>query len=113
MNGYQCYLKRIPQVIWDEVACSKALGYNLSIKLIRGAYLNEERYIARRDGVEVPIWDTIEETHAAYNKCVNHILDNLDDKSFLFVASHNQNTVNMVLKRLKELNITDSRVRFG
>lgn len=46
MNGYQCYLKRMPQVIRDEVATSKVLGYNLGIKLIRGAYMIEERKLA-------------------------------------------------------------------
>jgi hypothetical protein len=34
------------QTIRDEVATSKILGYNLGIKLIRGAYMNEERELA-------------------------------------------------------------------
>ena len=29
-----------------EVRSSKAFGYNLGIKLIRGAYMNEERELA-------------------------------------------------------------------
>lgn len=54
-------------VIPDEVACAKALGYNLGIKLIRGAYMIEERTLAEEQGRESPIFDTIEGTHAAYN----------------------------------------------
>ena len=46
LNGYQCYLKRMSQVIQDEVAASKALGFNLGVKLIRGAYMSEERALA-------------------------------------------------------------------
>lgn len=34
------------QVIQDEVAASKALGFNLGVKLIRGAYMSEERALA-------------------------------------------------------------------
>ena len=43
LNGYQCYLKRSQEVISNEIACSEAIGYNLGIKLVRGAYMNEER----------------------------------------------------------------------
>ena len=43
MNGYQCYLKRMYDAIRMEVRASKELGYNLGLKLIRGAYMNEER----------------------------------------------------------------------
>ena len=75
MNGYQCYLKRMPKVILQEVECSKALGYNLGIKLIRGAYMNEERELAK--GKESPVWDTIEDTHASYNNCLKTIITNL------------------------------------
>jgi hypothetical protein len=46
MNGYQNYLKRIKDVIPLEVRCSKTYGYNLGIKLIRGAYMLEERHLA-------------------------------------------------------------------
>jgi len=46
MNGYQCYLKRMEDVIPMEVHASSTYGYNLGIKLIRGAYMNEERQLA-------------------------------------------------------------------
>lgn len=46
LNGYQNYLKRTQYVMKDEVECSRTLGYNLGIKLIRGAYMVEERELA-------------------------------------------------------------------
>lgn len=46
MNGYQCYLKRMEDVIPMEVRASSTYGFNLGIKLIRGAYMNEERQLA-------------------------------------------------------------------
>jgi len=46
MNGYQCYLKRMKNVIPMEVRASKEFDFNLGIKLIRGAYMNEERELA-------------------------------------------------------------------
>lgn len=113
LNGYQCYHKRMTQVIEDEVACSKALGYNLGIKLIRGAYMNEERALAAEAGVASPVWDTIEQTHACYNKCLAHVLHNLDEKSLLFIASHNGDSIEMAKDLMNRLQITDTRVRFG
>jgi len=47
----------------------------LGIKLIRGAYMNEERELA--NGKESPVWDTIEDTHASYNNCLKTIISNL------------------------------------
>ena len=46
MNGYQCYTKRAQDLISMEVACAKQFGFNLGVKLIRGAYMLEERELA-------------------------------------------------------------------
>ena len=37
----------MPRVIFQEVECSNVLGYNLGIKLIRGAYMTEEKDLAK------------------------------------------------------------------
>lgn len=50
MNGYQQYLKRMIKVVPLELECAKKLGYNLGLKFIRGAYMNEERRIAKAKG---------------------------------------------------------------
>jgi proline dehydrogenase len=47
MNGFQNYLRRVKKSIPLEIEASKKLGYNLGIKLIRGAYMNEERRVAK------------------------------------------------------------------
>ena len=113
MNGYQQYLKRMSEVMKFEVATSKIMGYNLGIKLIRGAYMNEERNLAKEHYYESPVWDTIEETHACFNDSMLHIIENLSDKGYLLVASHNVDSVVMAQKKMQELEITDKRVRFA
>ena len=89
MNGYQCYLKRMATTIPMEVRASKEAGYNIGIKLIRGAYMNEERALAEEQGHESPVWDTIEGTHNCYNGNMTHIIQEMTDTDMLFVASHN------------------------
>lgn len=93
MNGYQCYLKRMRQVIQHEVQTAKILGYNLGLKLIRGAYMNEERNLAEASGLESPVWDSIEDTHACYNDCMQHALVNLEEQDVVIVASHNLDSI--------------------
>lgn len=50
MNGYQCYLKRMTSVIPMEVRAATEHNFNLGIKLIRGAYMMEERELAAKQG---------------------------------------------------------------
>ena len=89
MNGYQCYLKRMTSTVPMEVRAAKAFGFNIGIKLIRGAYMNEERALAAEAGRESPVWDTIEETHKCYNASMEHILKSMTSDDMLLVASHN------------------------
>ena len=77
MNGYQCYLKRMEKVIPMEVRASKHLNFNLGIKLIRGAYMMEERGLAAEQGKDSPVWDQIDETHICYNDSMSHIIKNM------------------------------------
>lgn len=113
MNGYQCYLKRMRQVIKHEVAVSQILGYNLGLKLIRGAYMSEERKLAQENGVESPVWDTIEETHACYNDCMTHALEHIQEGSMMIIASHNKDSIEIAKKVILERKFNDHRVRFG
>ena len=74
MNGYQCYLKRMRALIPMEVRASHTFGFNLGVKLIRGAYMNEERTLAQEQDKESPVWDCIEDTHSCYNDSMEHII---------------------------------------
>jgi proline dehydrogenase len=57
--------------------------------------MNEERALAAEQGVESPVWDTIEDTHNCYNECMVHIIENLKEASMLFIASHNADSVDL------------------
>ena len=50
-------MKRMAKVIPMEVKASKMFDFNLGIKLIRGAYMMEERAMAEEEGRESPVWD--------------------------------------------------------
>ena len=114
MNGYQAYLKRMSHVIPMEVAASQLIGYNLGIKLIRGAYMNEERGLAKDHGYESPVWDTLEDTHKCYNDCVEHIVSSMNASDMLFIASHNVDSCTLAKDLASERGLSRlNRVRFG
>lgn len=104
MNGYQNYLKRMEKTIPMEVRASKEFNYNLGIKLIRGAYMNEERELAAKQGIESPVWDTIEDTHKCYNTNLEYILRRVKLTDRVLVASHNKDTCDLAMRLAEELN---------
>lgn len=75
--------------------------------------MNEERQLAVEHNYESPVWETIEDTHAAYDSCASHIIENLKTNSMLTIASHNKDTVAKAQELIAEKNFTDHRVRFG
>lgn len=85
-----------------EVECSKKLGFNLGIKLIRGAYMNEERKLAAEGKYESPVHETIEDTHKCYNTNLRFIMSNLRPKDKLFLGSHNVDSVNLAKSLIKD-----------
>ena len=102
------------KVIPMEVKASKSFNFNLGIKLIRGAYMNEERTLAEEQGRESPVWDTIEETHKCYDTSMMHIIKNMKHDDALFVASHNTDTCELAMALVEDLDLKDKDcVRFG
>ncbi len=47
---------------------ARAEGFRMGAKLVRGAYMLHERERAAQKGYPSPVWDTIEETHACYDR---------------------------------------------
>lgn len=97
-----------------EVEASKQFGFNLGVKLIRGAYMNEERELAAEKGYESPIWDSLEETHKCYNDNMEHIITNMSAKDMILVASHNVDSVDLATSLIEDSELKEKeRVVFG
>jgi hypothetical protein len=72
----QCYLKTQPQELkkWHEF--TQKYNLKLGLKIVRGAYMNEEEKIARRKGIESNICEGIETTHSQYDKSIEFLFEN-------------------------------------
>ncbi|NWI62758.1 PROD dehydrogenase, partial [Todus mexicanus] len=115
-STYQCYLKAYDNVTVD-VELSRREGWHFGTKLVRGAYMEQERERAAEIGYEDPINPTYEKTNEMYHGCLDYILKEIkqSQKASVMVASHNEDTVKFTLHRMMELGIhpSEKKVSFG
>ncbi|XP_007430602.1 proline dehydrogenase 1, mitochondrial [Python bivittatus] len=116
-NTYQCYLKDAYDNVTIDVELSRREGWHFGAKLVRGAYMEQERSRAAEVGYEDPINPTYEKTSEMYHRCLDYILEEIrhSQKANVMVASHNKDTVKFTLGRMADLGIhpSENKIYFG
>ncbi|XP_019937737.1 proline dehydrogenase 1, mitochondrial [Paralichthys olivaceus] len=116
-NTYQCYLKEAYDNITVDVELSRREGWYFGAKLVRGAYMYQERARAEEIGYEDPINPDYEATNRMYHKCLDYMLEEIERsrKANIMVATHNEDTVKFTLERMNEMGLspTENKVYFG
>ncbi|CAL8347439.1 unnamed protein product [Lota lota] len=117
LNTYQCYLKGAYANLSVDVERSRRQGWCFGAKLVRGAYMHQERERAGLMGYEDPINPDYEATNRMYHRCLDLLLEeiSLSRKANVMVASHNEDTVRHTLRRMNELGLApaERKVSFG
>jgi proline dehydrogenase len=106
-NTYQCYLIDSHERLTREIENSRRCGYKFAAKLVRGAYMVMERERAKELGYPSPVFPTLNQTHANYNRALLDILHELKSGNGgnLMIASHNQESVELAVKTMGELGL--------
>jgi hydroxyproline oxidase len=110
-NTIQTYLKEsFPTIKAELQAVTKEIGVNWFGKIVRGAYMDRERYLAKKRGYESPIWDSYEETNKSYNKAVAHVLEHIaaqpkEAQTHLVIAGHNERSIRLAAQKMKDLGL--------
>ncbi|KAM3867858.1 proline dehydrogenase 1, mitochondrial [Diretmus argenteus] len=116
-NTYQCYLKGAYDNVTMDLELSRREGWRFAAKLVRGAYMYQERERAMEIGYEDPINPNYESTNMMYHRCLDYVLDEIasNRNANVMVASHNEDTVKHTLRRMNELGLvpTKNKVYFG
>uniref|UniRef100_A0AAA9TE69 Proline dehydrogenase n=1 Tax=Bos taurus TaxID=9913 RepID=A0AAA9TE69_BOVIN len=116
-NTFQCYLRDAYDNVILDVELARREGWCFGAKLVRGAYMAQERARALEVGYEDPINPTYEATSAVYHRCLDYVLEELkhNARAAVMVASHNEDTVRFTLRRMEELGLhpADRQVYFG
>lgn len=124
-NTYQCYMKIAYHSLVLDMEQAARQNFYFGAKLVRGAYMEQERARAQELGYEDPINPDFEATSAMYHRCLNECMTrmhelkqyNMDNekKIGIMVASHNADTIRFAIQRMKELGIEpdDRYICFG
>merc|ERR1712038_1245289 len=113
-STYQCYLKDSYHRVLEDLHRAKREGFHFACKLVRGAYMVQERKRAKELMYTDPIHNTLKDTHWNYNRLIYLLLQHNNDAKFM-VASHNAESVMKTVEWMDELNIrpSGSGVSFG
>lgn len=105
-NTYQAYLRDSPSRLSLALARAEREGYLFGAKLVRGAYMVQERQRAVDLGYNDPIQPTKEATHACYDACADSLLlAARQGYAEFMVASHNEESVAKVVRRMAGLGL--------
>ena len=80
------------------------LGFHFGAKIVRGAYMTQERNRAADMGYDDPIHDSYEDTCKMYDQVVDTVLHKVScTPAEVMVASHNEESVKRAVQRLSHL----------
>jgi len=118
-NTYQCYLKEAHNMITLDLALSAREDFYFGAKLVRGAYMEQERKRAETLSYEDPINPTFNATTAMYEKVLCEVMEQIKirpkGKIAVMIASHNEDTVRYTIEKMKQQGIhaNDRVICFG
>jgi len=100
------YLQRLLRKARNE-------NYKLGIKLVRGAYMEKERALAKKMNRNSPIYPTKVDTDNAYNKALEVCVENIDIVS-IFNGTHKQESCQFLaeLMERKQLDKRNKNIYF-
>merc|ERR550517_96907 len=122
-NTYQCYLKDAYKMLLLDVEQANRENFFFGAKLVRGAYMEQERERAGVLNYPDPINENFDATTEMYHKCLLECMRRIKElkeleqpkKLGIMVASHNEDTVRFAIEKMKQLDIKpeDKVICFG
>ena len=106
---------------WDRLVYLKELinknsksKFKLGFKLVRGAYMEKERLLAKKGNYKSPICSTKLDTDKNFDLAVEFMFENIKKIDF-FVATHNENSNYKVIELMNKNSLQNSteKIWFG
>jgi RHH-type transcriptional regulator, proline utilization regulon repressor / proline dehydrogenase / delta 1-pyrroline-5-carboxylate dehydrogenase len=107
----QSYMKETDRDLAELVRWGREKGFPVAVRLVKGAYWDQEVVKARQNGWEIPVHTIKAETDAAFERHAKFLLENSDICS-LACGSHNIRSVAAVLETARGLGVPDDRYEF-
>jgi proline dehydrogenase len=106
----QLYLKERLPYLKKLIESSRKAGYQIGIKLVRGAYLEKETNRSLEHNAPNPLCPSKEATDINFDKGLELILGHLDHAA-VFIGSHNEASTLKALKQMKNTGIPENHPR--
>lgn len=123
-NTYQNYLGSVYNEVVSDLEQARRQDFFFRCKLVRGAYMEQERERAKQMNYPDPIQPSFEATSENYHKTLTECLRRIkqlkdqgvkEKKIAVLVASHNEDTVRLAVQKMAEIGIEpgDGTIMFG
>lgn len=103
-NTYQMYCHKSINSLKEHHKIALENGVKFGLKIVRGAYMEKERARAKEMGYPSPIQPDKASTDRDYNSIIHYLVDNVDTINFM-VATHNEESTNLLASLIKEKNL--------
>ena len=106
---------------WDRLDYLKELhkrakkeGFQIGMKLVRGAYMEKERERAEKYGYKDPICENKAATDKMYNDVLTYMVENIDEMA-IFEGTHNEESSYLLMELIDKYKLekNDKRIWFG
>ncbi len=106
---------------WDRLDYLKELhkrakkeGFQIGMKLVRGAYMEKERERAEEFGYKDPICENKAATDKMYNDVLTYMVENINEMA-IFEGTHNEESAYLLMRLIDKykLDKNDKRIWFG
>lgn len=116
-NTYQCYLTYAEDRVSNDLRRATWHGYQFGGKIVRGAYMLQERATAKEYNYVSPIWPSLDETAGCYMRSAMRIIDEIskpgNEKFEVFYGTHNDETVAKLADEILDRPGIQYQVGFG
>ena len=99
-NTFQLYLKDGYERLEEFHRSAREHNIFLGAKLVRGAYMEQERKRAKSMGIESPIHIDKSASDAAYNKAIHFALDHIDEMGVV-LGTHNEASCLLLVEEMR------------
>ncbi len=107
----QAYLKDSEQTLVELVTWARTNNLPITVRLVKGAYWQDEKKLAEDNHRAVPVWTKKADTDRNYEKLAVFLMKN-HDICYTVWASHNRETLSFILDKIQEFELPDSCYEF-
>jgi RHH-type transcriptional regulator, proline utilization regulon repressor / proline dehydrogenase / delta 1-pyrroline-5-carboxylate dehydrogenase len=107
----QAYLRETPEDLDRLIEWSAQRGIRVTVRLVKGAYWDTETINARQQNWPSPVYESKEETDAAYERLALRLLDCSDVIDAAF-GTHNVRTIAACIAGARRIGLPSERLEF-